>query len=53
MAKDQPRDGSLARLMAELDVVSILLFTGFLLGVMIFPMNLDRPIWAMLPIADA
>jgi len=49
--KDQPRDGSFARLMAELDVVGILLFTGFLLGLMIFLMNLDHPIWTMLPIA--
>jgi predicted MFS family arabinose efflux permease len=37
--------------MAELDVVGILLFTGFLLGLMIFLMNLDRPVWSMLPIA--
>jgi MFS family permease len=49
--KDQPRDGGFARLMAELDVVGILLFTGFLLGLMIFLMNLDRPVWSMLPIA--
>jgi hypothetical protein len=51
--KDQSRAGrfSFARLGQEVDVVGLGLFAGFLLGLMTFLMNLDRPIWLALSAA--
>jgi MFS family permease len=49
--KDQPRQAGFARLLRELDLIGIGLFAAFLFGLMVFLMNLDRPIWWVLPIA--
>jgi MFS family permease len=43
--KDQPRPADFTSLREELDLVGIGLFATFLLGLMVFLMNLDRPIW--------
>lgn len=43
--KDEPRTTDFGRLLAELDLAGIALFAAFLLSVMIFLMNLNRPVW--------
>ena len=43
--KDEPRPGNFASLLKEVDVTGIALFTGFLLGLMTFLMNLSHPLW--------
>ena len=48
--RDPVRTSDSGRLLAELDIAGILLFAGFLLGLMIFLMNLDRPIWVAVPV---
>jgi MFS family permease len=52
--KDQPRAASSARLMEELDLTGIGLFTIFLLSLMAFLMNLkNQPLWLALLVAAA
>jgi MFS family permease len=46
--KDQPRPAGFARLVEELDLIGVGLFAAFLLSLMIFLMNLGRPIWVAL-----
>jgi MFS family permease len=43
--KDEPRRGSFVRLVKEVDLAGLGLFTGFLLGLMTFLMNLGHPLW--------
>jgi len=49
--KDQPRAGGFGRLMQELDLTGIGLFTASMLSLMIFLLNLNHPIWIALLIA--
>src|SRR5258708_29739041 len=49
--KDERPAGSLVLLMEELDLIGIALFAAFLLSLMLFLMNLDHPIWLVLPVA--
>jgi MFS family permease len=52
--KDQPRAAGSARLMEELDLTGIGLFTIFLLSLMAFLMNLkNQPLWLALLVAAA
>jgi MFS family permease len=49
--KDQPRAASFARLLDDVDLIGIGLFTVFLLSLMTFLMHLDRPGWPALSAA--
>jgi MFS family permease len=49
--KDEQPAGSLVLLMEELDLIGIALFAAFLLSLMLFLMNLDHPMWLVLPVA--
>jgi MFS family permease len=49
--KDERPAGSLVLLMEELDLIGIALFAAFLLSLMLFLMNLDHPMWLVLPVA--
>jgi MFS family permease len=49
--KDQPRKVRFARLVEEVDLIGIGLFTGFLPSLMVFLMNLHRPVWLALAAA--
>ena len=46
--KDERRTDGLSRLLEEVDLSGIGLFTGFLLSLMIFLLNLDHPLWLAL-----
>jgi MFS family permease len=46
--KDRARTGGSARALAELDLPGIGLFAAFLLSLMVFLMNPDRPVWPAL-----
>ncbi|MDE1009723.1 MAG: MFS transporter [Paraburkholderia fungorum] len=47
---DRPAEG-LGRLLEEVDLPGIGLFTAFLLSLMIFLLNLNHPIWIALPVS--
>ena len=49
--KDERPAGSLVLLMEKLDLIGMALFAAFLLSLMLFLMNLDHPMWPVLPIA--
>ena len=49
--KDQGPAESMSRLVEEVDLIGIALFAGFLLSLMVFLLNLDRPIWLALAVA--
>jgi MFS family permease len=49
--EDRPAQGKSVRLIKELDMIGIVLFAAFLMSLMLFLMNLDRPMWLTLPIA--
>ncbi len=51
--KDPPKSASFSGLLNELDIVGAALFALFLLNIMIFLMNLRRPIWWAVPAAAA
>ena len=49
--KDEQPAGRFVLLMEELDLIGIALFAAFLLSLMLFLMNLDHPMWLVLPVA--
>ncbi|HEJ9147369.1 TPA: MFS transporter [Serratia marcescens] len=51
--KDQRRAQGPDKLLQEIDLLGIGLFTAFLLSLMIFLLNLDRPIWLALFVSGA
>ena len=51
--KDPPQQGKFSQLIQEVDLLGIGLFTGFLLGLMTFLMNLSHFIWPALVVAVA
>lgn len=51
--KDDPYEGDLKKLLTEVDVAGIGLFTLFLLGFMTFLMNVRRPLWWALALCVA
>src|SRR6202021_3108096 len=51
--RDVPRAGGLPELVREIDIPGVVLFAAALLSLMAFLMNLDRPLWWMLPVSGA
>lgn len=49
--KDSPRTASFAELVREIDLLGVALFAGALLSLMLFLMNLNRPIWPALAVS--
>jgi len=49
--KDEQPAGRFVLLLEELDLIGIALFAAFLLSLMLFLMNLDHPMWPVLPVA--
>jgi MFS family permease len=49
--QDNPRSAGLSELVSEVDVLGVALFAAALLSLMIFLMNLDRPLWWIVPIS--
>ncbi|MDF0504629.1 MFS transporter [Burkholderia cenocepacia] len=51
--KDEHPMAGMKRLLEEVDIIGIGLFSAFLLSLMIFLLNLNHPIWITLPVALA
>ena len=51
--RDVPRTTGLRELVREIDIPGVVLFAAALLSLMAFLMNLDRPLWWMLPVSGA
>jgi MFS family permease len=49
--KDPPRVAGLSDLAKEIDMTGVMLFAAALLSLMIFLMNLNRPMWWVLPVS--
>jgi MFS family permease len=49
--QDPPRAADIRGLASEIDILGVALFAAALLGLMTFLMNLDRPLWWMLPVS--